>query len=778
MYISNIIQPDDHTLTQRISSNHAKYRLSPCAKAIGALLLVFGSNLAWADNQPKLTPEQALSTSQPPQTFRVNSPDLDTRKTNPLREDTNIAMVTAHVVEIATGLPDIVPSIQQSQEPMPQPPEPLHIDVVTIATNLVELAATMPEFLEVRQELLQLNEEKSARKTNPLREDTNITMVTAHIVEIATGLPDIVPSIQQSQEPMPQPPEPLHIDVVTIATNLVELAATMPEFLEVRQELLQLNEEKPAAGAVAKPAAGAVAKPAAGAVAKPADGAVAKPAAGAVAKPADGAVAKPADGAVAKPADGAVAKPADGAVAKPAAEAVAKPADGAVAKPADGAVAKPAAGAVAKPAAGAVAKPADGAVAKPADGAVAKPAAGAVAKPAAGAVAKPADEAVAKPADGAVAKPADGAKPDAKAKTAPSRPQKKAPVLVSKPAPIIGHNPQVGSYIANQIAAQQMFITDDLQHRLGETRYIDPVTGEEKVSSLWLNTSGAKNRFNSGNDQLRTKSNRYAIQLGGTVSEWSSGGDDQGILGITAGLGKSTNHSHSTSSHHQAQGSVDGYNLGLYSIWYADNQTRLGPYIDLLTQYGWFNNQVKAPNVTTAAHYKSYLFTGALETGYKIQLLETADTKLSIQPRAKVLWQRTSGLLHKEPNAILINVEENNTVTTKLGIRTVLEFDIDTLSSAKNLQISPSFEANWIHSRANQGVQLSRAYATPQRVQDKLELASVNVSPQGNNNIADLKLGIEANIDSNLRLWTYLGHQFGGHNYSDTQATVGMNYHF
>ncbi len=351
-------------------------------------------------------------------------------------------------------------------------------------------------------------------------------------------------------------------------------------------------------------------------------------------------------------------------------------------------------------------------------------------------------------------------------------------VAAEKVAPIIGHNPQVGSYIANQIAAQQMFITDDLQYRLGETRYIDPVTGEEKVSSLWINTSAAKNRFNSGNGQLRIKSNRYAIQLGGTVNKWSSGGDDQGILGVTAGLGKSTNHSHSTSSHHQAQGSVDGYNLGLYSIWYADNHTRLGPYIDLLAQYGWFNNQIKAPNVTTAANYKSYLFTSALETGYKIQLFETADTKLSLQPRAKVMWQRTSGLLHKEPNAILINVEEDNAVTTKLGMRTVLEFDIDTLSSAKSLQISPSFEANWIHSRVNQGVQLSRAYTSPQRVQDKIELASVNVSPQGNKNIADLKLGIEANIDSNLRLWTYLGHQFGGHNYSDTQATVGMNYRF
>ncbi|HIH7649004.1 TPA: autotransporter outer membrane beta-barrel domain-containing protein, partial [Yersinia enterocolitica] len=295
-------------------------------------------------------------------------------------------------------------------------------------------------------------------------------------------------------------------------------------------------------------------------------------------------------------------------------------------------------------------------------------------------------------------------KPEAKVKSqtkekVPVSPQKTAPKPIPKPAPIIAHNPQVGSYIANQIAAQQMFISDDLQYRQGETRYIDPVTGEEKVTSLWLNTSGAKNRFNSGNDQLRTKSNRYAIQLGGTVSKWSNGGDDQGILGITAGFGKSTNHSHSTSSHHQAQGSVDGYNLGLYSIWYADNQTRLGPYIDLLTQYGWFNNQVKAPNVTTAANYKSYLFTSALETGYKIQLLETTDTKLSIQPRAKVMWQRTSGLLHKEPNAILINVEENNAVTTKLGMRTVLEFNIDTLSSAKNLQISPSFEAHWVHSR-------------------------------------------------------------------------------
>ncbi|EPW5277749.1 autotransporter outer membrane beta-barrel domain-containing protein [Yersinia enterocolitica] len=602
MYISNIIQPNGHPLTQSISSNHAKYRLSPCAKAIGALLLVFGSNLAEAD----------VYTEKKTNTQHLVEHRKDVKKWQQMWQ---------HKQYLLNDLLEVEKKQHQLQSPYDQ-------------TRMESL----PE--EVKQKLKPLKEKKEYLERQLRQHQHNLQQVewelqqkqqsetksTSEIKPIA-GLQYMDFVYMQR----PQPPKPSHFDVPMIAAHTVDIATNLPdllEILEVRQQ--QLNKEK----TVVKPTTGAATN-----------------------------------------------------------------------------------------------------------------------------------------------------NPIAKTKTAPkapSSPQKKAPApkVIPKPAPIIGHNPQVGSYIANQIAAQQMFITDDLQYRQGETRYIDPVTGEEKVSSLWLNTLGAKNRFNSGNDQLRTKSNRYVIQLGGTLNKWGSGGDDQGILGMTAGFGKSTNYSHSTSSQHQAQGSVDGYNLGLYSIWYANNQTRLGPYIDLLVQYGWFNNQIKAPNVMTAANYKSYLFTSALETGYKIQLLETADTKLSLQPRVKVMWQRTSGLLHKEPNAILINVEEDNAVTTKLGMRTVFEFDIDTLSSVKNLQINPSFEAHWIHSRINQGVQLSRAYTNPRRPQDEIELASVNVSPQGNNNIADLKLGIEANIDRNLRLWTYLGHQFGGHNYSDTQATVGMNYRF
>lgn len=348
--------------------------------------------------------------------------------------------------------------------------------------------------------------------------------------------------------------------------------------------------------------------------------------------------------------------------------------------------------------------------------------------------------------------------------TPPAPKPKRLPVPepILKSPPIINHNPQAGSYLANQMAAQQMFITDDLQHRQGETPYTDPMTGEQKVTGMWLNTNGAITRFSSGQDQLHTKGTRYSTQLGGKISQWSSGEHDLGILGITAGIGKASSRSNSATSQHQANGSVVGYNLGLYSVWNADNISQLGPYIGLLAQYGMFNNQVKAPEVVTGANYKSYIFTTALETGYKIQLIEKEKAKLFVQPKAKVLWQRSSGLQHKELTGPQIKMEENNTVTTKLGLLTTLEFGADTLSTTNTLKINPFIEANWINSNGNKGLLLDDAHITP----------------QGMNNIAELKLGVEGKFNNNFKLWSHLGQQLGKHNYSDTQATLGINYQF
>lgn len=73
--------------------------------------------------------------------------------------------------------------------------------------------------------------------------------------------------------------------------------------------------------------------------------------------------------------------------------------------------------------------------------------------------------------------------------------------------------PETGAYSANLAAANNLFVTR-LHDRLGETQYIDALTGERKVTSLWLRNEGGHNRSRSSNDQLNTQANRYVMQLG------------------------------------------------------------------------------------------------------------------------------------------------------------------------------------------------------------------------------------------------------------------------
>ncbi|MDN0108404.1 hypothetical protein QVN76_16095, partial [Yersinia rochesterensis] len=61
MYISNLIQPDGHK--EKLQSTHSHlspHRMTSCAKAISALLLVLGSTAAWADtsNDSRSNPQQ------------------------------------------------------------------------------------------------------------------------------------------------------------------------------------------------------------------------------------------------------------------------------------------------------------------------------------------------------------------------------------------------------------------------------------------------------------------------------------------------------------------------------------------------------------------------------------------------------------------------------------------------------------------------------------------------------------------------------------------------
>ncbi|MHA6637014.1 autotransporter outer membrane beta-barrel domain-containing protein, partial [Citrobacter farmeri] len=69
------------------------------------------------------------------------------------------------------------------------------------------------------------------------------------------------------------------------------------------------------------------------------------------------------------------------------------------------------------------------------------------------------------------------------------------------------YRPETGSYLANTLAANTLFTTR-LHDRLGETQYTDALTGEQKVTSLWMRHIGGHNRFKDSSGQISTQSNR------------------------------------------------------------------------------------------------------------------------------------------------------------------------------------------------------------------------------------------------------------------------------
>ncbi len=78
----------------------------------------------------------------------------------------------------------------------------------------------------------------------------------------------------------------------------------------------------------------------------------------------------------------------------------------------------------------------------------------------------------------------------------PPKPEEPKP---QKPEEEHNFRPEVGSYVSNIQAANSMFNLR-LYDRLGETQYTDALTGEQKVTSMWMRHVGGHNRSSAMSD--------------------------------------------------------------------------------------------------------------------------------------------------------------------------------------------------------------------------------------------------------------------------------------
>lgn len=326
------------------------------------------------------------------------------------------------------------------------------------------------------------------------------------------------------------------------------------------------------------------------------------------------------------------------------------------------------------------------------------------------------------------------------------------------------NRPEGGSYIANLAAANTLFNTR-LHDRLGETQYTDALTGEQKVTSLWLRQVGSHNRWHDSSGQLKTQSNSYVAQLGGDVAQWSTDGRNRGHLGLMAGYANSHSNTHSSVTGYGSRGSIEGYSVGAYGSWFASEADQSGLYVDSWLQYSWFNNHVNGEQLASES-YHSRGFTASLESGYTLKAGEFASSRGTeqewfIQPQAQITWMGVRANRHHEENGTGVSSRGDGNLQTRLGIRTYLKGH-SAADAGKSRSFEPFIEANWLHN--------TRGYS--------VTMDDVRISQAGARNLGEVKVGVEGQVTRRLNLWGNVGTQVGDEGYSDSSAMVGVKWNF
>lgn len=321
--------------------------------------------------------------------------------------------------------------------------------------------------------------------------------------------------------------------------------------------------------------------------------------------------------------------------------------------------------------------------------------------------------------------------------------------------------PEGGAYAANMAAANNLF-NMTLHDRLGETHYVDALTGKENVTSLWMRQVGGHTSSKDNSGQNKTLSNRYVVQLGGDVVQWSEDGKDRWHIGAMWGY---ANQSSNTRNHHNgfsADSSVDGYSVGLYGTWLQNEAEKTGAYVDTWALYNWFDNDVSGEGLATES-YKSKGVTASVETGYTWKLGEKSKHEsYFIQPQAQVIWQNVKADDHIESNGTRVQFNGDGNIQTRLGVRAFIKGHNAKLDDGKRRTFEPFVEANWIHNTNEFGVDMN----------------GVGISQVGTKNIGELKAGVEAKVNDNIKLWGNVAEKIGDRGYNDTQAMFGMKVSF
>lgn len=294
-----------------------------------------------------------------------------------------------------------------------------------------------------------------------------------------------------------------------------------------------------------------------------------------------------------------------------------------------------------------------------------------------------------------------------------------------------------------------------LRGHLGETLYVDPVTGEQRKSSFWMVQRGDWTKFSNASGQMDADGNLYTTHLGTDLFKRETDGATF-RWGVLAGFADGDFDVSSNVDGKTSKGSFRGYSAGLYMT--AESKAESGPFLGLQLRWNRFDSEVgqddydvNGLSLTAEASWDQLLSKGITDGG--------RNYVWRLEPHVRAYWTNFG-----DPDDWTSSLGEtyssdfDNGLLVRVGARTKIQ---TTLGTGPAWQAYA--EANWVYNNGDYSTTMSTKYGDVTSTQNGAEFA-------------EFRLGLEAQFTTNVNVWLEGHHQTGSDDYESTGAMFGFKY--
>ncbi|MFQ0973253.1 autotransporter outer membrane beta-barrel domain-containing protein [Gilliamella sp. CG35] len=305
-------------------------------------------------------------------------------------------------------------------------------------------------------------------------------------------------------------------------------------------------------------------------------------------------------------------------------------------------------------------------------------------------------------------------------------------------------SPIVASVFGNQLAALNMF-----RH-----------SAHDRDTSIYVPDSNVWMRYSYDRTQTDMFNGRQSIDMKTSVIEM--GVDvlslDQFKVGVYGGYGHSSIDTQQKHSKRNGDGSVSGYNLGVYGNWNAQTNGE-GLYVDTWAQYSWFKHKTSV-HLSNSRNYSSKYNGNALslsaEVGYGLIVLEGDEKNWLLEPHAQIGYTWLDSDKFNLGRAGKVDNINADGAQLRLGARYYGQ------STKSGYGVLPFIEANWLYDSSS----------------PEAKVKGKHVDSNQGKNYAEFKVGVSGSMTKSLSAYAQLDTRFGSDKYSRIGGQLGLNYSF